>query len=172
MEHGTDPFAPVGSYVRVEEPVDLGEVPVALRGYRRIGRWVTVNKGKGWHLFHAAVHFQEASGSKRVRTVGIFVEDGETWAVDSQGGDQFKVAVHATPVTGKWRTPQLCDGRLGHSVYNCTSYPHAEAVLTCVDHCDAGTCVVVVFDGWDEAERLVGMTRTQGDLANPNRTTV
>lgn len=127
----------------------------------------------GVHFWHgiwyadtvlAAKFTDDARSNKRVRAVSVFVEDGEPWVVDRKGGDKFQVAVDTTPVTRQGAAAQLCDPVFGHPCHECTSHPYAEAVLTCVDHCDTGACVVVVFGGWDDAEALIGMTRPDRDL--------
>lgn len=133
--------------------------------------WLEVLPGSWW-LDDAAIWFQDTGSGKRVRALQILVKDGETWAVNRKSRYKFKVAVHATPVATKGTAAKLCGLSVGRTVNECTGYPHPEAVLTCVDHCDTGSCVVVVFYGWDDAEALVSMTRPQGDLANPNRTAV
>jgi len=149
-----------------QERINRLEVDVA-----RVGRWVQV--GTQFWLLGASIWLREnASGYQAVRPVSILVQDGETWAVDSQRGDEFQVAVYSTPVTGQRGSAQLCRLCLVNAIHDCASYPDAEAVLTCVDHCDAGACVVIVFDGWDDAVRLVGVARPDGDLADADLATV
>lgn len=164
MESSVDPFASVGSYGLSQEAIDRCE-PIGDCG------WLNHATGSFW-LRDAAVWFQDTGSGKRVGAVTILVKDGETWAVDRESGHKFKVAVHATPVATKGTAAKLCGLSVGRTVNECTGHPHPEAVLTCVDHRDACACVVVVFYGWDDAEALIGVTRPQGDLANPNRTTV
>lgn len=108
----------------------------------------------------------DARSGKRVRAVTILVQHGEAWVVDRKGGNEFQVAVDTSPVTRQWAAAQLCDPVFGHPCHECTGHPYAEAVLTRVDHCDTGPCVVIVFGGWDDAELLIGMTSADRDLTD------
>lgn len=155
MESLTDGGSPLGTDGVRQERVD--STPVA-------PRW-TAHDGGLW-LIAGAVQIQHTGGHKRIRPVAVLLKDGETWAVNGQSGDEFQVAVHATPVAGQWRTPKFGCLCVGDPVDECTCYPHPEAVLTCVDHGDCESCVVVVFDGWDDAEGLVRVTGAQRQLAN------
>lgn len=149
-------------------PGDLGEEAVNSRE----SNWITtVGHGQFW-LIDSAIRFKVTARNQRVVPVTILVKDGETWVVDSQSADQFKVAVHATPVTGQWRTTQFCGLDLGHSVNECSRYPYPECVLTCVDHGHAGACVVVVFAGWDHAEAFIRVTSPDRDLPDPKLLTI
>lgn len=155
----------------MESPTDgLGSFSPAHLGQEHVDsnpvahRW-TAHAGGLW-LLSAAIRVKHTGGHKAVRPVDILMQDGETWAVDRQSSDQFQVAVHATPVAGQWRTPKLGCLCLGNPLDECSRYPHAEAVLTCVDHCHREPCVVVVFDGWDDTEGLVRVTGAQRQLAN------
>ena|SRR5688500_10098745 len=162
MKRSANRSAPLSLARLGEESIDRAQVEVA-----RLGRWVQV-ADQSWLLGASMWVRKNASGNKAVRPVSVLVQHGETWAVDSQRGDEFQVAVYSTPVTGQGRSAQLCRLCLINAVHECTRYPDAEAVLTCIDHCDGEPCVVVVFDGWDDAVALVGVPGPQGDLADPD----
>lgn len=160
MEHSADPVRTLGT----QELVDLAEP--AHRG--QINRDGILSLGNR-HIIQTALaglFTKDTRSNKRIRAAFILIDHGEPWIVDSKGSDKFKVAVDTSPVTRQWAAAQLCDPVFGHPCHECTRDPYPEAVLTCVDHCDTGPCVVVVFGGWDDAVLLIGMTRPDRDLTD------
>lgn len=154
MESSTDSIGPVSSGHIGEEEVYASEWAVPMGG------------GSVW-LPDAILVRQCACGHKGVRAVGVFLKHGEARAVDGQRGDQFEIALNTSPVTRQWATTQLCDPLVSYASYERPRDPDAMRILTCVDHCDGQPCVVVVLDGWDDAEALVRVARAKGQLANP-----